>query len=459
MEAFSIGEIQKACGGRLHGALSAEACIRGVSIDSRSIEPGALFVPIAGERFDGHAFIAQALEKGAAAALCARADAAEALGPDAPLLLVEDTLAAFQALAGAYRAKFDIPFVGITGSVGKTTTKELIASVLAKRFVTLKNEGNLNGQTGVPLTLMRLTKEHEAAVIEMGMNHFGEMDAIAKLVRPTLCVFTNIADVHLEYLGSREGVLRAKCEMLSHHAKNAPIIVNGNDALLCSLRDRFQNVVCYGTEAGCEVYASDIEEEGLRGSRFIAHFPGGTLPLHIPAPGSYMVDRALCALAVGLSLGVPPGQIAAGIAAYKPLSGRMAIEKTPRFTLLNDAYNASPSSVAASIDIAMQAQEAKRRVLILGDMFELGKDELLYHRQIGSYAAEKGAELILCVGKLARAIHAGAKEAGGHAVHFEDVETLKEALPALLRDGDAILIKASNSMRLQGLVPFIRALP
>ncbi len=450
MEKFTIGEILKATGGRLSGNISHDFAVTNVLIDSREIVPGSLFVPISGAHFDGHSFIGQAFSGGAAVSLCSRPD----IKTDLPLIFVDDCTEAFKQIAGAYRAKFAIPFVGITGSVGKTTTKELIANVLSRKYRTLKNQGNLNNQTGVPLTLLRLDHSYEAAVVEMGTNQFGEIAALAKIVRPELCVFTNIGEAHIEYLGSREGILKAKCEMLDYRSPNAPIIINGDDELLCTLKSSYPNVISYGLDPACDVYATDIRENGLEGSLFTAHFNGLTLPVHVPAPGSYMVQRALCALAVGLALDVPPDEIAKGIAAYAPVSGRMAIEKTEKYTVLNDAYNASPTSVAASIDIAAKANG--RRVLILGDMFELGKDELLFHKQIGEYAAHKEAELILCVGKLSEAIFEGAKAAGGDALHFSDKESLKAALPGLLLSGDTILIKASNGMKLQDLSGYIR---
>lgn len=449
MEAFTVEELLRATNGVLQGDLIGDAVISEVCIDSRCVVPGALFVPIKGDRFDGHDFIEQAFAQGALCALCS--DDRKSGGN---LIRVHDTGEAFQKIAGAYRNKFSIPFVGVTGSVGKTTTKELISDVLSQKYTTLKNQGNLNNQTGVPLTLLRLNHSHEAAVVEMGTNHFGEIARLAKIVRPSVCVFTNIGDAHIEYLGSREGILKAKCEMLDFRDDDAIIIANGDDSLLRGLKERYTNVLLYGFGAGNDVYATDIRERGLDGSSFIAHYRGTQQQIDIPAPGSYMVSRALCAIAVGAHLGVTPAQIAAGVAAYAPISGRMTIEKTERFTILNDAYNANPTSVAASIDITAKAEG--RRVLILGDMFELGKDELLYHRQIGAYAAKKGIELILCVGRLSSAIYDGAKEEGGNVIHFNDKEALKTALHELLLPGDTILIKASNGMKLQELSSFIQ---
>ncbi|MDD4074886.1 MAG: UDP-N-acetylmuramoyl-tripeptide--D-alanyl-D-alanine ligase [Eubacteriales bacterium] len=448
MEHLTLADAVAACDGKPTGDLPMDTPLCDVCIDSRAASPGSLFVPIAGDRFDGHDFIAQALAAGAISALTSRDTAAPR-----PLIRVRDTAAAFQAIAGAYRSLFSIPFVGITGSVGKTTTKELIYCVLSQQYNTLKNEGNLNNQTGVPLTLLRLTNAHEVAIVEMGTNHFGEIDALAKIVRPDVCVFTNIGDAHIQHLGSREGILQAKCEMLPYRSPDAPIIVNGEDPLLRALKDSYDNVLTYGTDSACDVYASDIVELGLEGTRFIAHFGDERLPVTVPAPGSYMVLRALCALCVGLALDVEPAKIAAGIEGYTPMSGRMAIVKTPRYTLINDAYNANPTSVAASIDVATASKG--RSVLILGDMFELGKDELKYHREIGEYAVRRKADRILCVGTLSKAMYEGAEQAGGNAAYFTDKEALLRALPAILQKGDTVLIKASNGMKLQDVAQYI----
>ncbi|MDO5111302.1 MAG: UDP-N-acetylmuramoyl-tripeptide--D-alanyl-D-alanine ligase [Clostridia bacterium] len=448
MEHFTLADAIAACDGQPTGDMPMDARLYDICIDSREAAPGTLFVPIVGERFDGHDFIPQALGAGAVAALTERSDPAPL-----PLIRVQDTTAAFRAIAGAYRRHFAIPIIGVTGSVGKTTTKELIHCVLSQKYNTLKNEGNLNNQTGVPLTLMRLTNAHQAAIVEMGTNHFGEIDALAKIVRPDVCVFTNIGDAHIQHLGSREGILQAKCEMLPYRSPDAPIIVNGEDALLRTLKDSYDNVLTYGADSSCDVYASDIDEMGLEGTRFIAHFGDESLPVTVPAPGSYMVLRALCALCVGLALDVEPARIAAGIEGYTPMSGRMAIVKTPRYTIINDAYNANPTSVAASIDVATASEG--RCVLILGDMFELGKEELKYHREIGEYAVHRNADRILCVGELSRAMCDAAQAAGGNAVHFADKDALLSALPDMLEQGDTILVKASNGMKLQDVAQYI----
>jgi len=451
MKAISVEFILKATEGRLVGDPSLlKREISRISTDSRSLEGGELFIPIVGERFDGHDFLDTALQKGAALALSAR-DVSTRL----PYIRVEDTTRAMQALARAYRDLFHrIPFVGVSGSVGKTTTKELIYSALSPRYVTLKNMGNLNGQTGVPMTLFNLEDSHEAAIIEMGMNHFGEMDVLGRMVQPDICILTNIGDCHIEFLGSREGILKAKSEMFAHRNPHGHILVNGDDPLLYPLKRRYPRVLTYGMDPKNDVWASDMRDEGLMGSHFVAHFEGRTLPLFVPAPGIYMVRNALCALTVGRLLGVDPESIARGIHAFVPSAGRMQILHTEKLTLLNDAYNANPTSVAASIDVATSVEG--RKVLILGDMFELGKDELLYHFETGRHAAKKHADLILCVGHLSRSTYEGAIHEGGMARHFNDVESLLKALPNLLHTGDTVLVKASNSMKLGNVVRYLQ---
>ena len=372
---------------------------------------------------------------------------------DGNIILVEDTLAAYQNLAAYYRSLFDIPFVGITGSVGKTTTKELVSSVLAQKFNTHKNVGNLNNQTGVPQTLFKLNEEHEAAVIEMGTNHFGEIDSLARMACPDLCIITNIGEAHIEFLGSKEGILKAKSEMFAHRRPNGRIIVNGNDPLLRTLIGKYDNLITYGIGDNCDIYATDLKENALEGTRFTAHFNGKTAEMFVPAPGEYMVQNALCALAVGLSLGMEADSIAKGIAAFQPTSGRMHVIRKENLTIINDAYNANPTSMSASIKTVCGLDG--RSVLILGDMGELGEKQLDYHRQMGEFAAQQKADLLLCVGKLSFEMYMGAIAKGCRAMYFANKDILLRELPELLEDGDTILIKASHSMHLEEVAAWL----
>jgi len=450
MISFTLKQIAEITGGEYFGpAEMLNAKISGITIDSRAVQPGCLFVPIVGERFDGHNFIESAMEKGAAAVLSHK-DGEWAC----PVVRVQSTEAAFRSIAGVYRALFDIPVIGVTGSVGKTTTKELIASVLSQRFDTLKNQGNLNNQTGVPLTLFRLEENHGAAVVEMGTNHHGEIAALADIVRPTIGVITNIGESHIEYLGSREGILREKCDVFKNIGAHGKAIVNGDDDKLCTLRGKMDNLITYGFGMENDIRAENVEDKGLEGSEFTAVYGDKALRLTVPAPGRHMIMNAMCAMAVGLSLGMSREKIAEGVAAYVPAAGRMDIIKGKSITILSDAYNASPTSMKGSIDIACRAEG--RSVLILGDMLELGEKGPEYHYQVGKHAAEAKADMLISIGSLSREINRGAAEGGVKTIHFDDRDQAAEKLGEIIRTGDTVLVKASHSMGLEHIAEYLK---
>ncbi len=449
MVPFKLRQALSACGGEYHGDEGLlDADVTDVTIDSRTVLRGALFVAIKGERFDGHDFIEAALEAGA---VCCVAERPPETG--GPCIIVPSASDAFQAIAAYYRSLFDIPAVGVTGSAGKTTTKELISGVLEQKYRVLKNEGNLNNQTGVPITVFKLEKCHEAAVIEMGMNHFGEIRNLARIVRPSFCVITNIGEAHIEFLGSKEATLKAKTEMLEFMEPEGHIVVCGDDPLLMPLASRYWGAVTVGLGEHNHVRAEDITDMGLSGTRFTACFEGKKLPLFIRCPGKHMVIDALAALAVGVLLGVSEDRIQAGISQYRPSSGRMDIVEAAGITVINDAYNANPSSMAASLGTLAKAQG--RKVCVLGDMFELGENEAQYHRDIGQTAADLELDCVLCVGKLAGYIYEGAKQKGCDARHFADKEQLTAALPSLIQPGDTVLVKASHGMRLDTVAEWL----
>ena len=438
---FSIKQAcQVVCGVFYGPAELQEQQITGVVIDNRKAEPGNLFVPIIGERFDGHDFIPAAFEAGAICCLSQK---------EVPFahIRVQDTLQAFQVLAGFYKSLYSVKAIGITGSVGKTTTKEMLYSVLSQRFAVMKSLGNLNNQTGVPQTLFRISNEDEIAIVEMGTNHFGEIESLAKMVRPDFCVYTNIGDSHIEHLGSREGILRAKCEMLPYMQPDGRVFFNADDPLLATIPQK--NIPCtsYGLASCADVYAKDVRECGLDGTDFIACCGDLEFPVHVPAPGKHMVQNALCAIAVGLALCMDTHSLQAGVAAYTPLAGRMLIEHTEHLTILNDVYNANPSSVKASIDVLAAAPG--RKVCILGDMLELGEHAAEYHAETGAYAAQKGIDLVLCVGRLSVHTAAAAQKQGAEAQYFATQNELKPLLAQALREGDTVLVKASRGMALE----------
>ena len=447
---FTLKQIAEITGGEYYGpAEMLNTKINGVIIDSRAVQPGSLFVPIVGERFDGHNFIASAAEKGAVASLSHNEGEWSC-----PVIRVKSTEEAFRAIAGAYRARFDIPVIGVTGSVGKTTTKEIIASVLSQRFDTLKNQGNLNNQTGVPLTLFRLMENHGAAVVEMGTNHHGEIAALADIVRPTIGVITNIGESHIEYLGSRDGILKEKSDIFRNIGSEGKAIVNGDDDKLSTLKGKMDNLITYGFGEKNDIQAKDITDKGLEGSEFTAVYGDKSLRLTVPAPGRHMIMNAMCAMAVGLSLGMAEEEIASGVAAYRPAAGRMDIIKCSSITLLSDAYNASPTSMKGSIDIACRTEG--RSVLILGDMLELGNNAPQYHYQVGQHAAQAGADILISVGELSREINRGAAEGGVDTIHFEDRAALTEKLKDIIRPGDVVLVKASHSMGLEHIAEHLK---
>lgn len=443
MKNLTPAAVAAVTGGEVRGKLP-DGELTGVCIDSRLAAPGGLFAAIPGERADGHDYIASAGEKGAACVLCERF--AEA---DVPQIKVPDTQAALRKLAAYYRRQFSIPVIGVTGSVGKTTAKEMIASVLAERYATLKTEKNYNNELGVPLTLFRLRRSHEAAVVEMGISGFGEMTRLAEMVRPDIAVFTLIGDAHLEFLGSREGVLRAKGEIVSGMTDDGVVIANGDDALL-KKHDFGRKTVLFGKGEDCAVRAEDICPGGVSGTRCTVVCDGRRIPLHIPAVGAHMVYAALMGVAAGAELGLSDDEIRRGAAHYEPVGSRGRVTEAGGVTILDDCYNANPTSMRAAIDTL--STFAGRRVAVLGDMFELGENAPALHREIGAYAAKTGSAVIAC-GALAENIAAGAGEG---ALWYPDAASLIAALPDIIQKGDAVLVKASHSMRFESIVEALK---
>ena len=446
MKALSVTEIAAACGGRVLGSVPAEP-VTNVVIDSRQAAPGCLFVAIRGERSDGHDYIRAALEAGAVCALAEHVPE----GHTEKLILVEDSVAALQRLAGWYRDRFSLPLVGVTGSVGKTTAKEMLSCVLGRRYRVHKTAGNYNNDLGVPLTLFGLEPEHTAAVVELGVSHPGDMDRIAAIARPTVAVYTNIGDAHLEYLGSREGVLREKSRMNAYLPADGLVVLNGDDPLLAELDCR-QPKLSYGLGDWCDVRAEGVHSrDGAICCDILAE--GARFPVTIPAFGEHLVYAALAAAAVGMALGLTPREIAEGIGDYVPVGSRGRVLKTGLLTLIDDCYNANPTSVASAL--RSLASMPGRRVAILGDMRELGERSAELHRETGALARDLGIELILTQG--AEAAHI-AEAAGDRARHFAEKSELEAALPALLRAGDTVLVKASRGGKFETVVAAAEAL-
>ena len=435
MKELTLKQAAEDCRGTLTPE-QAEGMITGVQIDSRRVKPGDLFVAIKGEKSDGHDFIGMAASLGASAALVQRPVKAAI-----PTILVPDTIKAYGDLAAARRERMGMTVIGITGSVGKTSAKEMISAVLSQRWSVLKTDKNLNNQIGVPMTLSRITPENDVAVVEMGISGFGEMSRLAAMARPTMAVYTVIGHAHLEFLHDLDGVMRAKGEMLDYMADDAPVIVNGDDEKLRAL-NCCQKKTTFGLGEDCDVRAENIRCVSAAHTECDIVYGERRVHAVIPAFGQHMVYAALEGAAVGFLLGLTDDEIAAGIAAYETVGRRAAVSDTGFVTLIDDCYNANPDSMKSGIDSLLRLNG--RHVCILGDMLELGEHEREMHYETGRYAAENGVELVLCSGRLAEDI---AKGAGARGVHFDTREELISALPAYIRRGDAVLVKASNSMR------------
>ena len=450
MKNLTLRAIVSACNGKYFGPDEhLEKEVSGIAIDSRKIEEGWLFAATVGERVDGHSFIESCYEKGA---LCCLGEK-ECSFDGRCYIQVASTFQALKDIAEYYRSTLEIPVVGITGSVGKTSTKEMIASVLGVKFNTLKTAGNFNNEVGLPLTVFNIRETHEAAVLEMGISDFGEMHRLSKVARPNLCVITNIGLCHLEFLGDRDGVLRAKSEIFDFAAEGAKAIVNGDDDKLRTLKSRADlDVTLFGMDSSNDVYAKHVENLGLDGLKCDISTPAGEFSAHIHIPGMHMVYNALAGTCVGLSCGLTLEEIKAGIENAQTISGRNNLIHTENYTIMDDCYNANPVSMKASLDVLSTA--LGRKVAILGDMGELGTNELALHYTVGEHAASKKIDLLLCVGTLSSKIVEGAKAVNPemNALLFDTKEALMEQLPTLLKKGDSILVKASHFMQFENIV-------
>ncbi len=453
MKNMTFENIAKACGGELvlNGA-NATTEIAGAVLDSRLVKENYLFFATKGERVDGHNYIAKAFELGAIIAVCEHIPE----GVEGTFIVVKDTFIALKQIAKFYRESLDIKVVGITGSVGKTSTKEFIASVLAEKYKVLKTEGNFNNEVGLPLTVLKLRDEHEVAVLEMGISDFGEMTRLSEIAQPDVCVITNIGQCHLEQLGDRDGVLKAKTEVFANLKENGTACLFADDDKLAGIAEvNGKKPVFYGMDESAEVYASDVVNKGLFGSECVIHAGDMKIVAEIPLPGKHMVYNALAATAVGKTMGLNAKEIEKGIRSVEAVSGRSHLIRTSEYTIIDDCYNANPVSMKAAIDLLGEA--ITRKVAILGDMFELGENEKALHRSVGEYAAERNVDALICVGALSEEMYQGAAECENkkdamELHHFATLEDCKNEVAGLLKQGDAVLIKASHGMHFTELV-------
>lgn len=452
MEKISLGFILNATGGRL-----SRECfnikISGVSTDSRSVAAGNLFIALRGDNFDGQDYIAAAFEKGAFAAVAER----PVDNVCRPVIIVKDTRTALLRLAQSYRMIFGIPVVGVTGSVGKTSTKDAIYAVLSQKYITHKNEGNLNNEIGLPMSVFGLEKSHGAAIFEMGMSAFGEISRLSRVAAPEVGVITNIGVSHIGKLGSRENILKAKLEIIDGMKADGELILNGDDELLSGFVGEAQGrlpikVTTYGLKSRGGVYADNITANET-GSDFDIHYDGGRVRAHMPVPGEHNIYNALAAFCVGQKLHVEPQTAVAGLATYKPTGMRQKIQNLGGVTFIEDCYNASPDSMNAAFNV-MRTVKKGRAIAVLADMLELGSESQAAHTLVGRAAAESGVDLMLCCGSDAKYCCEGynAEKTGGESCFFEDRLLLPQALTDILREGDTVLFKGSRGMKLEEIV-------
>ena len=450
MKNMTLGNIAAACGGIYHGTEAAkEKTIAEITTDSRKAGKDSLFVAIKGERVDAHKFIPAVFEQGA---LCVISEQ-ELEDPAGAYIQVDSSLQAIKDIAEFYRKQLDIKVVGITGSVGKTSTKEMVASVLSEKYRVLKTLGNFNNELGLPLTVFRLREEDEIAVLEMGISHFGEMHRLSKIARPDICVITNIGQCHLEFLGDRDGVLKAKTEIFDYLAPAGTIVLNGDDDKLATLQEvKGIQPVFFGIDSDRMISATQIHSLGLKGIACRICTGQGDFDVTIPIPGYHMVYNALAGTAVGLSLGMTTKEIKRGIEKLESLSGRFHIIETDNYTVVDDCYNANPVSMKASLKVLGDA--LGRKVAILGDMGELGENEQQLHEEVGVAAGQQGIQMLICVGALSEGMAKAAKETNPQmeVIHKQTLEEAISSLPQYLKQGDTILVKASHFMHFEKIV-------
>ena len=459
MEAITIREIMEVVGGRMLGGFDdLDREITRVETDSRTIHEGSLFVPLSGERFDGHAYINAALEGGAAGCFTQRER--ESYLPGKFYIKVANTSRALRDLAKHYKKKFDIPFVALTGSVGKTTTKDMVAAVLGEKFKVLKTEGNLNNDIGVPMTLLCLTREHEIAVLELGMNHAGEIDYLSDIVEPDVALITNVGDSHIEFFGSREKILEAKSEIFHHARQDCFVVLNGDDPLLRSLEPKlpFETVWC-GAGEGADYRASDVVSDGRSHMTCQVSTPRMTRQVEIPALGEHMIYPTLMAMAVGEHFGLTEKEIVDGVLHFAPTKMRMNIlHRGDDITILNDTYNANPQSMRAAVEV-LSNSKAEYKVAVLGDMFELGPLAPALHAGVGEYLGKVGIDCLVAVGDLARHIYNAAKEGPVEEIYYcSDKKSAHAVLEQVVRPHTTVLVKASRGMAFEDLVEYLKSI-
>jgi UDP-N-acetylmuramoyl-tripeptide--D-alanyl-D-alanine ligase len=442
-------ELVKSVGGQLLWG-NAQQVFTGITTDSRKIAKNNLFIPLVGEKFDGHDYIKQCVSSGAAAFLTEKPIPQMS---NCTAVLVKDTAKALRDIASWHRDKYDIPVVGITGSVGKTSTKDMVACILAKQYEVLKTQGNFNNEIGLPLTLLNLDSTHEIAVIEMGMSGFGEISRLTAVAKPQIAVITNIGVSHIEKLGSQKGILKAKLEILEALKPGGLVVLNGDDPLLRELNGKLNfRTVYYGMDLEHDYTAKNYESLGELGTRFDIISGNQTYNVAIPVPGIHNVYNALAAIAVGVEMNIPMQVIIEGIAQYSPGNMRQNIVSYNGMKIINDAYNASPQSMQASINVLEELCSKTRGIAVLGDMLEMGDMAKELHYSVGSFIKDKKIDYLITVGNESENIMKAVADSGNETIklqHFKSNNEALEYIMSIIKEGDYILIKGSRGMKME----------
>ncbi|MCI8465318.1 MAG: UDP-N-acetylmuramoyl-tripeptide--D-alanyl-D-alanine ligase [Lachnospiraceae bacterium] len=460
MERTTVRDIVRASGGKLlKGDL--DTPLKNVSIDSRVMKGQDLFVPLIGERSDAHDYLAQAIENGAAAVLCSRE-----MDPLSGVawIQVEDTLKALQAVGGDYRERMGIPVIGITGSVGKTTTREMTATALGAGFQVFKTSRNFNSDIGLPVTMTEIKENDELAVLEMGMGNFGEMELLSSLAKPQMAIITNIGVAHIEQFGTRENIFREKLKIASSMTSRGTLILNGDDEYLRTVpKDEKIRQLFYGFGENCQFRAQEVQDT-MSGTTFVAVNGEERVKVHLPVIGRHMVMNALAALAAASLQGISMEKAAEALAGFSGFQNRQQIYRFSDFCMIDDTYNASPDSMKASLKVLDSMETAGKKIAVLADMLELGEESRSFHREVGRFAAGLSVDSLVCIGELAEEIGKSFLEkrqvdAGGEKpeVHFFISGT--EAVPFLKTqtgDGNLLLFKGSNGMKLSAVTEALR---
>lgn len=454
MEYLSLEEITSAVGGTIYYKSKADTCNE-VCIDTRKLQEGNLYIAIKGENFNGNNFVEQASDKGASICIVEEIAFETSKLKETTVILVEDTKKALKDLAKYYRSKLKLKIIGVTGSTGKTTTKDLIAAALSVKFKVFKTKGNFNNEIGLPLMIFNLNNNYDIAVLEMGMSNFNEIHRLADVARPDIAVITNIGMSHIESLGSRENILKAKLEITDFLNKYSTLIVNGEDDLLEKVQPANYNILKVGFKEYFDLYSRNIslfedsiEYNVVKGNKEIEQ------KVKINVPGKHNVLNSLLAFACADILGVTSEEICAGFKKLEATSMRLDIINCGEFRIINDCYNASPDSMKAALDV-QKNMEAKRRIAILGTMRELGNEAYNAHAQVGRYAKESGIDLLITIGEYGNAYKEGFNSEEGF-VMMEDAYMTADYLKSIMKEGDLVLFKASRAMKFETIIEMIK---